>query len=111
MDIELLISDGSVFTKISGVINAQTEFDEVYYPMYKSAGVTSWQEYTEPTLTTEEKIAALDEEYESQFTAITQAYLTALTAGDTTTATERQTDYTTLVTEYETAKETIESGS
>jgi len=111
MIIELLKSDGTVFTKIEGVIDAETEFKNEYLPMYKSEGVTSWQEYTEPVLTTDEKIAALDLEYESSFSTVTQAYLTALTAGDTTTATARQTDYATLVTEYKAALEVIESGS
>jgi hypothetical protein len=53
------------------------------------------------------KIDVLDAEYESQFAAITQAYLTALAASDTTTATARQADYATLKAAYTTALEAI----
>jgi hypothetical protein len=53
------------------------------------------------------KIDVLDAEYESQFSAITQAYLTALAASDTTTAEARQADYATFKTAYTTALEAI----
>jgi len=62
------------------------------------------------TITKEQKLATLDAEYQPQFTAITQAYLTALTAGDTGTATARQTDFTTLKAEYQSKREAIENG-
>jgi hypothetical protein len=55
---------------------------------------------TLPETTTDEKIAALDAEYESQFTSLSQAYSTALMAGDTTTAADVQADYATLKSEY-----------
>ena len=73
---------------------------------------SEWSEVADdytPTiiLTTDEKITALDEEYESQFDALAQAYSTALMAGDTTTATEVQEDYATLKAEYTAALEAI----
>jgi hypothetical protein len=52
-------------------------------------------------------ITALDATYQPQFTALAQAYSTALMAGDTTTATSVQTDYTTLKTAYAAALEAI----
>jgi hypothetical protein len=55
------------------------------------------------TVEKNQKIDALDAEYEPQFIALTQAYATALTAGDTTTATARQAEYTTLKAAYTTA--------
>jgi len=49
----------------------------------------------------------LDTKYQPQFDALAQAYAIALMAGDTTTATEVQSDYTTLKFEYTTALEAI----
>ncbi|MBP2639001.1 MAG: hypothetical protein H6Q69_2831 [Firmicutes bacterium] len=60
--------------------------------------------------TTDQKLSALDTEYESQFTALAQAYSTAIMAGDTTTAASIQTDYTDLKAQYQTALEAINSG-
>lgn len=54
-------------------------------------------------LTTAQQTAVLDATYQPQFTAVTQAYLSALTAGDGTTAAARQADYATLKTAYATA--------
>ncbi|MEN6411619.1 MAG: hypothetical protein ABFC84_02510 [Veillonellales bacterium] len=54
-------------------------------------------------LTAVQRLTALDAEYQRQFTAVTQAYLTAMTAGDATTAAARQADYATLKANYKTA--------
>ena len=53
------------------------------------------------------KLDDLDTEYQPQFEALALAYITAVLANDTTTASARQSDYLTLKTEYTTVRETI----
>jgi len=70
-----------------------------------STAATTTGGYTEAVK--EAQITVLDAEYQAQFNEISQAYLTAVMAGDTTTAAARQTDYTTLRTEYISALEAV----
>ncbi|VBB09657.1 Hypothetical protein LUCI_4955 [Lucifera butyrica] len=60
-----------------------------------------------PVQTAEQKIVVLDAKYKPQFEQITQAYLTAVTAGDTAAANARQADYTNLRAVYQTELEAI----
>ena len=56
--------------------------------------------FSEPTLTTEEQIEAVNDQYLPQFEALQQSYTAALLTGDTTSAAAIQTDYQTLLSEY-----------
>ncbi len=58
----------------------------------------------------QQKLDALDVEYQPQFEALAVAYITAILASDTTTAAARQSDYVTLKAEYTTAREAITNG-
>jgi hypothetical protein len=55
----------------------------------------------------EEKIKALDAEYEPKFVELAQAYATALMANDTATATNIQADYVALKVAYQSRLEVI----
>jgi len=97
------------YNSTTGELTSAAPWGNHYYDdEIKTEIFSEWAEVADTytptiTLTTDEKIAALDAEYESQFTALAQAYATALMAGDTTTATAAQADYTSLVAEYKTA--------
>lgn len=54
MKIEILKADGTVFTTIDGVIDAQQEFNDHYQPMYGKYAAASWREYTPPLPTPEQ---------------------------------------------------------
>lgn len=62
------------------------------------------------TQTTDEKIAALDVEYQPQFQSLQLSWAAASMDGDTATADSIKLDYTTLKAEYQTKLEAINNG-
>jgi hypothetical protein len=71
--------------------------------------------YVEPLVPTAEevrqqKIKALDKEYNPKFDSLTLAWATAYMSGDTVTANARIADKTVLTNEYNTKKGVIENG-
>jgi len=59
--------------------------------------------------TTEQKLSALDDEYEFQFDTLVQALGAATLASDTDLISDLQTEYATLKAEYTTAREAIDN--
>jgi len=61
-------------------------------------------------LTTEQKLTALDSEYQTQFDALVQALGAATLASDTDLITDLQAEYIALKAQYTTAREAVENG-
>lgn len=61
------------------------------------------------TLTTEQKLTALDTEYQTQFDALVQALGAATLASDTDLISALQEEYATLKAQYTAAREAIEN--